>query len=921
MKPVITGILLLGLLCGLWCASGDGVKTAAGDEAGNAAANSDSSVAWKTYRFDFDIKVEAGTEKPELLQPAGWERIVTKAESQDFDQGYCRDNMGEILPEAGWKNWYLKLTLESGKISYQTCTYPGAKEDEKFIPVNQAKSYRLKARIKTQGFEQPFRPTGAYVSILWFEKPANEAICRYSDGTPIIFTTQPVARDTGGEWREVGLTINAVPPGAGYAKIRCTLEGEGIQSTAMFDDIVLSEGPRVTLETGRMAPLYAEGEETRLTFVLDGLEKGEYSEEIATEALDSGGGRSTETGRFEVEGETKLQRPYKVQLPGFGVFRLRYVLKDAGGNEIALRSIVLARVPKTERIKYAGKYGVHFHYYDHPYAFMGNYIYALGAGVMKTELWSDTIADERNRQELLRFAGDLRRMGVRSVGVLGRSPIALTKLMGLSIPLEGRPLFDQPEGERQDALWGFLKENLSPWSDLLDGVQVAPDGDTSFRGSVASIVADFSGKMPGALASARCVVPAAASTDVLPQGADVIALQAPAEMLPGDLAKKIAEARSVSPLWVTLDMKTQGPGQIDDMLRKMTICLAGGVDKIFLPLDSANAGLIRMIEYPNESAELTPAFAAFKFFTQMLDGAAFVERFEMGPVEMYLFEKEGESLAVIWSTAGEVAVPVFWGEGLEMYDHFGNRLAAKGADGETIIDGLGAMPRIITGMNPALMRTWRSLQLSTKSIEASVKDQVIELAMGNHFSKDIDCTVKLQFDEGVEHLYRRPYTAKFSLAPGAAWSSGTAFSLRPSISDTVGDKDFRAVVTVNTAEGQFILEKTFNIQLVPSPLELRLVSVSPRKGGGIVVRVAAKNNSAERVGVNVYASADNGTAREWRVSVPGLEAGEEAAVEFPVQLENGVPPARMWLGLREINGQRFVNVNLDRNQIEAAMSK
>jgi len=921
LKTTIVKTLLLGLLCGLWWAPGDSTKILAGDEAGIAAVSGDSAGAWQTYRFDFNIDVKASTEKPEFVQPFGWERVVTKAGSPDFDQGHCRDNMGEVVPDEAWKNWYLKLTLESGKISYQTCTYPGAGEGETFIPVSEAKSYRLETKIKTQGFEQPLRPTGAYVSILWFEKPANEAVCRYSDGTPIIFTTQPIARDTGGEWREVGLTMDAVPPGAKYAKIRCTLEGKGIRSVAMFDDIVLSEGPHVALETGRMVPLYAAGEEMRLTFVLDGLRKGKYSEEITTEAPGSGGGQSTEIASFDVDSETKLQRPYTVQAGGFGVFRLRYVLKDAGGNEIAQRSLVLARVPKTGRMKYAEKYGVCFNYHDHPYAFVGNYIYALGAGVMKTSLWSDAVSDGASPQQFLRFADDLRRMGIRSVGVLGKSPVALTKRMGLTIPLAGRPLFDQPKGERKDALWAFLKEDLSAWAALLDGVQIAPDGDTSFNGPVADITSDFAARMPSPLASARCAIPAAAaSTDALPQGADVISLQIPAKMSPEDLAKKIAEARALSTVWVTLSMKAQGPAQIDDMLRKITVCLASGVDKIFLPLDSPDAGLIRMIEYPNESAELTPAFAAFKFFTRMLDGAAFVERFEMGPVEIYLFEKDGASLAATWSNAGEVDVPVYWGEGLEIYDQFGNRLEAKSANGETIIGALGATPRVITGMNPSLMRTWRSLQVVTKSIEASIRDQAVELAMQNHFDKNIDCTVKLQFDGGLEHLYQRPYTASFSLAPGGSWSSGAAFSLRPSISDTVGGKAFRAVVTVNTEEGRFTLEKTLSIELVPSPLELRLVGVS-RQQGGIVIRIAAKNNGAEGAGVNLYASSDSSAAREGHVSIPRLEPGAEVEVEFSVRLENGALPGGVWLGLREINGRRFVNISLDRGQIEAALNK
>jgi hypothetical protein len=680
----------------------------------------------------------------------------------------------------------------------------------------------------------------------------------------------------------------------------------------------------VTIAAARRVPLFLAGEEMRVTFLLDGLEKGRYMEEALTEDIYNNRTLSRDTNQFDVglqpERPGKLGRPYVLQVAAFGVFRLTYILKDASGREIAVRSMVLARAPQTGALKRPDNLGVLFDFFQHP--FVGNYISSLGVGVMKSELWGNPLTQEKDQQDLLRFAGEVRRAGVKTIGVLGVSPAGLTKSMGLSAPLEGKALFDQPPGERREALWGFLKEDLAPWADLLEGVQLARDGDGSFTGSVKDIVANFAQRMSLPLGSARCAVPAmATSTDAPPEGVDVLALKAPATMSPDDLSRKLEATGRSSSLWMTLDLRPPGTEQIQDMLKKITVCLAGRVDKIFLPLDLPDAGLIRIMEYPNEAVEITPAFAAFRFFTQMLDGAAFVEKFSMGTVQMYLFEKEGESLAVVWNEGPEISVPVFWGERLKMYDHFGNRLEARSAGGETLIEKLGQTPRIVTGMNPNMMRMWRSLKLVTKSIEASVKEQTVELSMENHFSKNIECTVRLELEGEAQHLQSLPATAKFSLAPGAAWSSGESFHLKPSISDTVGIKTFRAVVTVNSDEGTFTLKKTMGVELAPSQIELRLVRISTEDDGVIAIRAAVKNNAAERVGVNIYAAADDGAGPERHVCLPRLEPGKEAEIEFRIKTQGGIPPSRLWLGLREINGRRFVNINLAREQIEASLNK
>ena len=119
MKARIVMITLAAALCGLtW--------PAATAPSGAPAVGKESPAAptCRAREFNFEISVRPDfqlKDKPEKLQPAGWEKIVTKPGSPDYDDGFAAYNEGEVTAEhvrGGW-NWFLQLTLEKGKVAYQ----------------------------------------------------------------------------------------------------------------------------------------------------------------------------------------------------------------------------------------------------------------------------------------------------------------------------------------------------------------------------------------------------------------------------------------------------------------------------------------------------------------------------------------------------------------------------------------------------------------------------------------------------------------------------------------------------------------------------------------------------------------------------------------------------------------------------------
>jgi hypothetical protein len=741
----------------------------------------------------------------------------------------------------------------------------------------------------------------------------------------MIFRAGAVRRDTGGKWQESSLTVDTVPPGARYLKLRCTLEGKGIKARAMFDDVMLSEGPCVALDTGRPVPIFAEGERVEVAVTLSGLAAGGYNERILVEDEIDGRDLHEEVRHFQADGGNEKIRRYELKAESFGTFRLLYGLRDESGSEVAARSIVIARIPENKPLRDMERYGVRLDFFENPCPVIGRFVRASGAGSIKTPLWGEG----ETRQELLRFLAAMRRMSVTTVGVLGRSPDELTGALGLSVPLQGNALFDQPRGPKRDALWKYLKEDLAGWTDVLEAVQPGRDFDTPYTRPVDEIIAAFDREMDRPLSSAALVFPASAAAGApWPQGAGIVALSVPASMTRQELSERLSEAPDSCSVWVSLELPPCGPAQVDDLFRKMTVCLAARVDRIFLPLDAPGTGLMKVMEFPNESGELAPAFAAFRFITQMTDGAESAEELSVPGVRMYLFEKDDESLMVMWSEGGRSSLPVYWGEGLRMHDAVGNCRDLPSIEGETAITGLDESPCIVSGIDPRLLRTWRSLRFVTKSIESRVVEQPAEVGIANHFDREIFGTVRLEFDEELRHLQRRAMAAEFRIGPGESWSSGGAFVLKPSISDALGRIAARAVVRINTNEGSFTLNKTLEVEMVPADLSLEVTQITAHPGpyragrpGEIVVKVAVSNGGSSRAGAGVYAAVEDGPRRRRRVSIPRLEPGEQAEAEFRIQVDPGSLPRRIWLGLREIHGRRFANIYIDQDEIRDVFNR
>jgi hypothetical protein len=285
--------------------------------------------------------------------------------------------------------------------------------------VDPDRSYELSVWVKTSGLEE----SAAWAEVEWLD--AEEKTVGTARTVP--------ARDTGGEFRELRLAVEALPAPARKARLRLAVGGDDPEGRAWFDDVEWIGRVRVRLDTdGRPGNVYPE-ESARAAgvsgnVVAIGLDAGAY-EVFGT--VSDGGGKAVWAGRIggaELNVRQNLSVPFRfpVKEPGPYVARLEIRAGGQPGVQSAA-AFGVAHTPVFPRGK-RGDYGVSLNPYVHPARRPGAVLGLAGAGRARVRLWDpaarDLAALAADGPEMHDLLLDLRRHGVEPVGVLASPPVA-----------------------------------------------------------------------------------------------------------------------------------------------------------------------------------------------------------------------------------------------------------------------------------------------------------------------------------------------------------------------------------------------------------------------------------------------------------------------------------------------------------------
>ncbi len=938
--------------------SADAPKPETEDRSGHSTAR---------YHFDFE-EWQHKTEKVKL--PARWEKIVTHERSPKYDEGHPFYNDGflveegdaidvlraaevfseelrEVLARPGWdrlrvallrsrvnfrspENRYLRLILHKGKASFQT---------RRFIPISQRHSCRLSGMLRTSDFSGIYHPVKAWISVLWFRDAKPDAICLHADGSPVIFKTTEIEKDTAGEWRRLRLLFSRVPHDAKYAKIRVSVEGESIEAVADFDDIVLMREPQIIIGFNRMSGLFFPDEKVVLRKEMAGLPAGDYEERLIIENISGGTSRKIPdiVGCFKVSGGPEQISKSSVFLKNVtdkGVFRLTYRLffadRTSGGpplplqaRQVAERTVTFARAVRPIPLSERGRYGVTFDFFATPYVAAAGFVRLVGASPLKTSLWDVHKANKEQLDLFERMLAHMRRSSVNVAGIIRPLNESRAADEGLGSTGSAYAFFNQPDERAEEALYNFIKSRTERWADLLWYLQLGDDKDSSIADAefFTDVERRLRSNLVRPLSSAQMVVPISLGTEAaLPSGEEILALYVPESADTSALSASLERlARDTDRLWVTLEPRRVSgpqdvPAQVADLIKKIVICRRHGVKSVLLPLLGDEGALMSLRECPDEMLEVHTIAPAFLNVASLLERSTFHEAFSCGGVSVSLFRKGKRFVAMLYSPEAGNSFRVFWGNNLVQYDVLGNSRILKPKKGMTVIEDVGPLPLFIDNIDAGVAQTWRSIRLATPQITSKASPQTISLRLKNNFDEPLTGVVRLEFPPELEHLVTKHRLVPFELQPGEEWESGEQFQLSPNVSDSLGGKEFEAIADLSVGGKAYQLKKKLTVQQVSDLLSLEVTSISVDERGEMVLGLKVTNRDKKRISANLYLKVGQ-DACDRHLSIAGLAAGGDYQTEIHLPFKPESLPGAIWVGLRQIRGRQFANIYITKEEV------
>ncbi len=370
-----------------------------------------------------------------------------------------------------------------------------------------------------------------------------------------------------------------------------------------------------------------------------------------------------------------------------------------------------------------------------------------------------------------------------------------------------------------------------------------------------------------------------------------------------------------------LDPEKYGREEVlSDTVQRVTLALAGGADRLTLPLPyhlSTETGF----------AEPTESYVVLRTLLNAIGGRAYQGRVPAGDVddrvEAYLFadpdDAAGVGTLVIWgesskASGGRSTLKMNLGSGAEQVDLWGNRRPLR-QDAGGFRDGVadvavGVVPSIITGVDAPLTRLRQTVRLDNPMIESSFRPHPRQLMLTNTFNRQISGTIRVGSPTG----WRAELLARsFSLNPGETLSRSIDLHI-PYNSDAGQHRlDVRILLSGGkpAADGRpGVVEVHVPLEVQLGLAEVGLRTLARRENGDLLVEQTITNYGDTPVHYDAFVLVP-GRSRQERLVVD-LGPGREAVRRYLFRGAGELPAGSELLsGLREMEGTRVLNDRVD----------
>jgi len=685
-----------------------------------------------------------------------------------------------------------------------------------------------------------------------------------------------------------------------------TLFAQDIRGSAWFDDVAISQVPRVRMSTDRPGNIFRLGDPVALTAVVSDRRIDDLAAQLLVSDA-AGKAVYQRSGAMEASAAEDL---------GPGVRRLRLLLPPLRPGWYEAELIM------TSGGQFVGRHKLHFVQLadkgdlvqpDHRFGVIATDLAPdgwgqlpeilpfLGAARVKLAVWSrfgDVL--EMDSAGFDQFLVRCQELGVVPTACLVDVPPSIaTKIRGdtWSQLLKARSEDWQPR----------LAYMISRHANHLDRWQLGADGTEEFvtKPEMRRVYKLIYDEFRRLAQKPDLAMPWPAWYEIDGQLPATVAMSVPPAVLPSQLPLYIQDLRrheghNFSLTFQLLDRRKYGRElQIRDLTQRIIYALAADARRIDVPLPFT---VVRededMIKQPQE------LFLVLRTLLLTLSNSRFRGKVPIAEgIESFLFERGNEGILVLWdrgNRGGTQSIALALGSNPRAMDLWGNvtpllRTRQEGAAQQVQIP-ISSMPLFIIGVDANLARLRASVAFDRPLIESSFQSHTRKISFVNPYPTSISGVLKLKGPAGWSI---NPPALAFSIDPGEKFERDVSI-----------DFPYNSFAGPKTVEAHFHLQDSqMPTTVVPLTLNLGLSDVgmqtlAVRDGASVVVQQVITNYGNRPIDYTAFAMFP-GQARQERM-VAGLGPGR-STIKIYRFADPSAAHNRVRTGLKEMAGTRILN--------------
>jgi hypothetical protein len=885
-----------------------------------------------------------------FAQPAEVNRVLHTFDFEERRLGNAEDlPMNWSKVEGSGLPHYVngRLTTDrarSGKYSFRFDLNGGSlvyRYDAGKIPVKPGAHYRVEGYVQTTKLANARARLTAY-----FVNP---------DGVPIKGTThysELYASRTGAdEWQRLWVELSADAAGAHSLVVELsllqptmyaantlggrTLFTQDIRGSAWFDDITVSQVPRVVISTDRPGNIFRRGEALRLQVVVS----DRFTDDLAARLLvhDAlGKGVHQRSGALEIASAEAMGPGKKrlwVTLPELppGWYEVSLVMTSRGQylGDQTLDFVLLA--DNAPPVVPDSRFGVVAT--DLPFdgwSELPEILPLLGTGRVKLAVWNahtdieeldsakfDTILVRLQEQRITPTACliDLPPSIAQRLTARQKMVEAAQAFAGAARPAAPETNWPHLLKASPDDWQPQLAQLIARHANHLDRWQLGADGSEAFvtDGAMRDVYDKVYQEFASLVFKPDLAMPWPAWYELDGRLPATVALSVSPSVLPHQLPLymqdiKGKEGHNLSINLQPLDRRQYGREvQIRDFAQRVVYALAADAKRIDVPLPFSVKRAGGGNEASLESVDKQPQemLMIVRTLITTLGGAAFKGKVPIAEdVEAFLFDRNGQGILVLWdrgSTAGVKQLAINLGERPLQLDLWGNPIPLlTGEDGRTngkTPVALGPMPVLLVDIDASIAMLRASVAIDRPLIESSFQPHTRRLRFSNPYKIAITGSLRLK---GPLGWVINPPTHTFSLNPGETF-----------------DRELTIEFPYNSYAGARVITAEFAVQAdktstfsVPITLQLGLSDIGMqtlalRDGNDVIVQQVIQNYGELPINYSSFAIFP-GQARQERL-ITNLAPGRTTLKRYRFTDVKIAPGIKIRVGVKELNGSRILN--------------